>query len=178
MTQSAFFLKTNQWTNTQNDRFLWRWLSQKLKDSICRLPLNIFDVYAPDKRQQQSTKQKKKKNQKKKPKRRSAVCIRGFEFTRPEEDVAAEKMKNYMKRKNNISFMKGLHEYLSSLFPHPDLTPFPTPALLSPLPFSLTTSFILHWWTPSRAAGLDLRARRVRHYVVQRLTLRLLWHAY
>ena len=47
--------------------------------------------------------QTKKKNQKKKPKRRSAVCIRGFEFTRPEEDVAAEKMKNYMKRKNNIS---------------------------------------------------------------------------
>ena len=65
MTQSAFFLKTNQWTNTQNDRFLWRWLSQKLKDSICRLPLNIFDVYEPDKRQQQLTKLKKKKPKKK-----------------------------------------------------------------------------------------------------------------
>ena len=78
-----------------------------MKDSICRLPLNIFDVYEPDKRQQQSTKLKKKKT---KTKRRSAVCIRGFEFTRPEEDVTAEKMKNYMKRKNNISLMKGLHE--------------------------------------------------------------------
>ena len=105
----------------------------KKKDSICRLPLNIFDVYEPDKRQQQSTKLKKKKT---KTKRRSAVCIRGFEFTRLEEDVAAEKNENYINRKNNISLMKGLHEYLSSLFPHPDLTPLPTPALLSPLPFS------------------------------------------
>lgn len=105
-----------------------------MKDSICRLPLNIFDVYEPDKRQQQSTKLKKKK--KTKTKRRSAVCIRGFEFTRLEEDVAAEKNENYINRKNNISLMKGLHEYLSSLFPHPDLTPLPTPALLSPLPFS------------------------------------------
>ena len=82
----------------------------------------------------------------------------------PEEDVAAEKNENYINRKNNISLMKGLHEYLSSLFPHPDLTPLPTPALLSPLPL----------WTPPRAAGLDLRARWVRYYVVQRLTLRLL----
>ena len=92
----------------------------------------------------QTKKKKKTKKKKEKPKRRSAVCIRGFEFTRPEEDVAAEKMKNYIKRKNNISLMKGLHEYLSSLLPHPDLTPFPTPALPSPLPFSLTTSFILY----------------------------------
>ena len=76
------------------------------------------------------------KKKKTKTKRRSAVCIRGFEFTRLEEDVAAEKNENYINRKNNISLMKGLHEYLSSLFPHPDLTPLPTPALLSPLPFS------------------------------------------
>ena len=65
--------------------------------------------------------------------------------------------------------MKGLHEYLSSLFPHPGLTPLPTPALLSPLPFS----YFIYGHLPG-AAGLDFRARRVRHYVVQRLTLRLL----
>ena len=43
----------------------------KKKDSICRLPLNIFDVYEPDKRQQQSTKLKKKK----KPKQTPLCCV-------------------------------------------------------------------------------------------------------
>ena len=49
--------------------------------------------------------------------------------------------------------MKGLHEYLSSLFPHPDLTPFPTPALPNPLPFSLTTSLLASYFIDGHLSG-------------------------
>ena len=49
--------------------------------------------------------------------------------------------------------MKGLHEYLSSLFPHPDLTHFPTPALPSPLPFSLTTSLLASYFIDGHLPG-------------------------